>query len=210
MPQIHRKSSRAALAVLVLAIAAIALAACGGSSKGTTTTTAASGASASSTTGVHAPALSPNRQAVRECLQKHGIALPKPTSGRHRPPGGGGFFGGGGPHGQLPKGMTVKQSEIIIRKCGDGFRPGTFSRGFNTPAVKKDLEKYVACMRENGVKLPAPSTSGSFIFNTKGIDTHSATFKAAEAKCHSDLPDFFGARHGAGPGAGGAAPPPAG
>ena len=198
MPQIHTKSSRAALAVLVLAIAAIALAACGGSSKGTTTTTAASGASASSTTGVHAPALSPNRQAVRECLQKHGIALPKPTSGRHRPPGGGGFFGGGGPHGQLPKGMSEKQYETIIRKCGDGFRPGTFSRGFNTPAVKKALEKYVACMRENGVDVPAPNTSGNGpIFNSKSLNVRSPAFTAAEAKCRADLQGAFRVAPGA-------------
>ena len=33
-------------------------------------------------------------------------------------------------------------------------------------------------MRENGVNLPAPNTSGNGpVFNTKGIDTSSATFK---------------------------------
>jgi hypothetical protein len=43
-------------------------------------------------------------------------------------------------------------------------------------------------MRKNGVKLPQPNTSGKGpIFNTKGIDTTSASFKAADAKCVREL-----------------------
>jgi hypothetical protein len=44
-------------------------------------------------------------------------------------------------------------------------------------------------MRENGVDLPTPNTSGNGpVFNTKGINTTSSTFKTAAAKCQSDLP----------------------
>jgi hypothetical protein len=78
------------------------------------------------------------------------------------------------------------------------------------------------------VNVPAPNTSGSGpVFDTKGIDTSSAQFKAAEAKCQSDLSGAFrrgpsaggAGGNGAAPGAappssgeapGGAAGPPAG
>jgi hypothetical protein len=58
-------------------------------------------------------------------------------------------------------------------------------------------------MRENGVNLPAPNTTGNGpVFNTKGIDTNSATFKAAQAKCQPNLKGAFPA--GAPSGGGGA------
>jgi hypothetical protein len=43
-------------------------------------------------------------------------------------------------------------------------------------------------MRENGVAVPEPNTSGDGpVFNTKGIQTNSAQFRAAEGKCRSAL-----------------------
>jgi hypothetical protein len=66
-------------------------------------------------------------------------------------------------------------------------------------------------MRENGVNLPPPNTSGRGpVFNTKGIDTNSSTFKTAQSKCRTMLRGAFGA--GGGPpggapsGGGGGAP----
>ena len=48
-------------------------------------------------------------------------------------------------------------------------------------------------MRENGVNLPAPNTTGKGpVFNTSGIDRTSTTFTNAEKKCSSDLPGFLG------------------
>jgi hypothetical protein len=39
-------------------------------------------------------------------------------------------------------------------------------------------------LREGGVNLPAPNTTGNGpVFNTKGIDTSSAQFRAAQARC---------------------------
>jgi len=52
-------------------------------------------------------------------------------------------------------------------------------------------------MRENGVNVPPPNTSGKGpIFSVKGLNTASAQFKAAESKCSVQLQ---GARPGGGP-----------
>ncbi len=82
-----------------------------------------------------------------------------------------------------------------MRKCGGG----DFSRGgrFGSSASKAALAKFAACMRENGINLPAPNTSGNGpVFNTKGIDTNGSAFRTAQSKCRSDLPGPF-ARGGA-------------
>jgi hypothetical protein len=63
-------------------------------------------------------------------------------------------------------------------------------------------------MRENGVSLPAPNTSGNGpVFNTKGLNTSSAQFRSAQAKCQ---PILVAARGQGGGGAPGGAPPGAG
>jgi hypothetical protein len=205
MPQTHTSSSRSAIAAVVLVLASLALAACGSSSSGSSTTTASTSASATT----------PSKQrpgaghfaALRECLQKDGITLPKRTPGQRPSPGTHGFLPGGS---ALPKGVTRAQFQAALQKCG--VSGGAFFAGrggrFNSPAVKQALAKFAACMGENGVKVPAPNTSGNGpIFNTKGLDTSSATFRNAEAKCRADLQGAFRASPG-GPPSGG--PPGAG
>ncbi len=206
MPHIDSKSSRPVTAALVLVLASLALAACGGSSStsSNTASTASKNASASATTpapGGPAGAAKGRFAAIRECLKKDGITLPARKAGQG--PGAGGFLGGGGF--ALPKGVSKAQYEAAIKKCG-GFPRGRLPGGanrFSTPAAKQALAKFAACMNENGVQIPAPNTSGRGpIFNTKGIDTASAKFKAADAKCMRAL--FGGFR--AHPGAAGAGP----
>jgi hypothetical protein len=204
MPHIHSKSSRPVTAVLVLVLASLALAACGGSSStSSTTSTASTNASATTpTTGGRGGAAGGRFAAIRECLQKSGITLPARKPGQA--PGAGGFLGGGGGF-ALPKGVSKAQYEAAIKKCG-GFPRGGFAgapHGFNSAAGRQALAKFAACMSENGVKIPAPNTSGKGpIFNTKGIDTASAKFKEAESKCRSELLGAFRARPGTAPGAG--------
>ena len=194
MPQIISSKCRpAAAAALLLVLAGLALAACGGSSKSSTATASAS--ATTSTTGGATGATGGRFLALRECLQKNGITLPKRTPGTRPSPGSGGFLGGGaGP--QLPKGVTRAQYEAAVKKCGGGVNGGAFFRGgagrFNSSAVKQALAKFATCMRENGVNVPAPNTSGKGpIFNTKGLNTTSTTFKNAETKCRSDLLGSF-------------------
>ena len=208
MPQSHvnsRKPTTVVLALLALLLVSLGLAACGSSSSSSSSTTATTSASTGTTGAKGAGRFT----AVRECLQKEGITLPKRPSGQKRPPGGaGGFLGGGGAGGaagrQLPKGVTRAQYEAALKKCGGGaFGHGGAAR-FDSPTFKAALAKFATCMRQNGVNVPAPNTSGSGpVFDTKGIDTSSAQFKAAEAKCQSDLSGAFRRGPGAGGGTGG-------
>jgi hypothetical protein len=215
MPQITgskpRHTTIAAVALAVLA--SVVLAACGSSSTSSTSTSAnASGATPkTSTTGPGATTRG-RFTAVRECLQKNGITLPKPTRGK-RP--GGGFLGGAGGGPTLPKGVSKAQYEAAIKKCGGlprgGFAGGGGATAFSSPAAKQALVKFAACMRENGVNVPAPNTSGKGpVFNSKGLDTSSSKFAAAESKCRTDLLNVFRKRPGSAAGAPGAGAPGAG
>jgi hypothetical protein len=213
MPHTHvnrRKPAMVAVGLLALLFVSLGLAACGSSSSSSSSTTATT--SASTGTGAKGPNAG-HFAAVRECLEKEGITLPKRTPGEKRPPGGaGGFLGGGGAGGaagpQLPKGVTRAKYEAALKKCGGNFARN-FGHGgaarFDSPTFKAALAKFATCMRQNGVNVPAPNTSGSGpVFDTKGIDTSSAQFKTAEAKCQSDLSGAFKRGPGAGGGAGGA------
>jgi hypothetical protein len=207
-----RAAKPAATAVILLVLACLGLVACGGSSSSTSTShnAAATSANAGGAPSGPAGAFAGRFKAVRECLQKNGITLPQRTPGSRRPPGVGGFLGGaGGP--ALPKGVTRAQYEAAVKKCGGG----AFGRGadrLKSPAYRQALATFATCMRENGVNVPQPNTTGNGpVFSTKGLNTSSAQFKAAEAKCASDLRGAFRGRPGSGAPAGappgGAAPP---
>jgi hypothetical protein len=207
----------AVAALLILLLACIGLAACGGSSSSSSSSTAASATSTSPGTGPGAKGPGSSRfAALRECLQKNGITLPKRPTGGGRPQrrgGAGGFLGAGGAGASptLPKGVTRAQYEAAVKKCGGGNFAGGGARRFNSPVFKAALSKFANCLRENGVKVPAPNTSGKGpIFDTKGLNTRSTQFKAAETKCSSVLRGAFrggaGRPGAAGPGGG----PPAG
>ena len=214
-PSRHRPRGSLGAAFLTVALvmlAGAALSACGGSSSGSSTaTTTASTASASvggsgsaatgpSGTGAHGDGAGPGAggprlgrfKALRECLQKNGVTLPRRQ---------GGFLGGA----QLPAGVSREQLQAAVKKCGGAPFLGA-GRPIRTPGLEQTLTKFAACMRENGVNVPAPNTSGKGpIFNTAGIDTTSAQFRTAESKCRSLLQGSF--RRGA---SGGGPPPGAG
>jgi hypothetical protein len=203
----NRRTSAAALAI---ALASLLLAACGGSSSSSSSTaTSSASTSGASTPSANRPpgSITGRFAAIRECLEKNGIVVPNRVTGK--PPSTGGVaprgaFPGGAP--QAPKGMSHAQFEAIVKKCGDKFPRGAIGFGahINSSAVKQALAKFAACMRANGVNVPAPNTSGSGpVFNTKGVDTNSPAFQAADSKCRSDLQGAFRASPG-----GATAPPP--
>jgi hypothetical protein len=213
MPHLNsnrRKPAASTAAVLVLLLACLGLAACGSSSGSSSSTTSASAPATTTTGATGAKGLNAGRfAAIRECLQKNGITLPQRTPGQRRQPGGaGGFLGGGGGAAggpSLPKGVTRAQYEAALKKCGGGNFAGRGGGArFKSPAFQAALAKFASCMRENGVNIPAPNTSGTGpVFSSKGLNTSSPKFQAAEVKCRSDLSAAF--RRGAG--AGGKAPP---
>lgn len=206
MPQINRSRPRPttiAVAVLLVMLASLALAACGGSSKSASSSTGTSASASTSTTHRTPGAAGGRFTALRECLQKNGITLPKftpsqrPSPGANRP--------------ALPAGVSKAQYEAAVKKCGgSGFSAGGRAR-FQSAAVKQALAKFATCMRANGVKVPTANTSGNGpIFNSKGLDRSSAKFKAAEAKCRVDLAGAFRGVPGLRRGAPGGGPPTAG
>jgi hypothetical protein len=218
MTQIKRRGAGgAALTAIACALACLGLAACGGSSPSKNASASVSSTSTSTSTsgsGADDPDGGPQRfAAIRRCLQKEGVMLPQRPAGQ-RPPYDethrGGFFGGGAHSsaGHLPKGMSTEKFGAALKKCGSRFaRHGFSGHGFagvhghffDSGHAKIALAAFATCMRENGVKLPAPNTSGKGpVFDTKGIDTGSTQFKNAETKCASKLPGPFGG-HGGGP-----------
>ena len=212
---------------LILLVVCLVLAACGSSSTSTTQSASAGGSAGASAgaTGSTGPA-GGRFTALRQCLSQHGITLPQRTAGQGRtpgqgrPPGGatgrGGFFGGGagatGGRGffRPPAGVSASQFAAALKACGGGAGFGAGRAPANNPSAVTALTKFATCMRSNGVNLPAPNTSGGGpVFNTKGLSTTSASFRAADAKCAPDLRGTFFGR-GRGAGATGAAAPSTG
>jgi hypothetical protein len=164
----------------------VVLAACGGSSSSSSSSASTSATASTPTKAAPRAAGAGRFLALRECLKKDGITLPRPKSGA------GGILG-------LPKGAS-KAQEAALKKCGAGFVPGrgNLSSRLNTPQAKQALAKFASCLRENGIKIGAPNTSGKgAVFSTKGIDTRTRAFAAAESKCRTDLRGAFGATPGA-------------
>ncbi len=208
------RRSSALATPLILALACLALAACGSST--TTSTTAASASGAAAGTTGPGGAGSARFAAIRACLAKAGITLPQRPAGAPRTPGaGGGFFGGGGGAGGAGAfgGANSAKVRAALQSCGIQIRTaggGPFRRNLaSNPTAVAALTKFAGCMRSNGINVPNPNTSGTGpVFNTSGLNTTSAAFRAAYAKCTPDLPTGFGRRGTTGPSASNTAPGP--
>lgn len=162
-----------------------------GASTGTSSTgTSSTGATTTpggSTTGTNPASRTARIAAVHTCLTKKGITL-----------GAGGLAGA-----HLPKGMTRAQLLEAFQTCGRGlvgnrFGKGGFKQGFDSARYRAVLVRFAACLRQNGIKIGEPNTSGKGpTFDTKGINTGSPQFKAAVASCRSTLRSAY-AHPGAG------------
>jgi hypothetical protein len=83
-------------------------------------------------------------------------------------------------------------------------RPTIPIRGkhLSNPAFRQTLTKFAVCLQKHGVTVPTPKTSGGGpVLNIKAINTSSAQFKAAWAKCRSNS-DLGRAFHKPEPGGG--------
>jgi len=202
VPQSGKRLRMRALVALCALGACVALAACGSSGSGSSSAAKTSGSAASKAGGANSARFT----ALRSCLAKQGITLPARPAGATRQPGGPGAGAPGGGAGglQLPKGVTQAQLQAALKKCGAGNFPRGRTGAFNSASARAGLVKYAACLRKNGINVPAPNTTGNGpVFSTKGIDTSGSKFNAAQSKCRSDLKAAF-------PGGGRAGTPPAG
>lgn len=188
MSHVQRNRRTAAAAVLVVLLAAVALAGCGGSSKNSSSTSSTDASTGQTANGPRGR-FGARAAALRSCLQKNGVSLPARKAGQR-----GGPFGAG-TSGRPRSGVTRSKLQAALKKCGASLPDGGV---FNRQATKQRYAKFEACMSRNGVKLPAANTSGNGpIYNTKGIDTASATFKSAYARCRPELAPAGLARPGA-------------
>lgn len=217
-PRSKLKASRS-ITLAALAASVLGLAACGGSSSttpktsanaaalGTTAGAPATGGSTATTPGAATHTATtpgattgttptpggqdvPSFNAIRACMAKKGITLPRshPLA-----------------HATLPKGMSRAQLYEDLRDCAGGLQapnahgaPGAHGLGrhrfnpYDNPRFKAVLTRFSACLRQQGINVGEPNTTGKGpLFDTKGINTGSPRFKAATAKCRSVLIGAF-------------------
>lgn len=184
---------RLPLACLAAVALALSVAACGSSSPASPASANVTATGGAAGYGGGPRGQNPQRRAqITACLRKQGVTLPP------RPAGGGGP--GAQQSGAGPGRFADPAVRAALAKCG--ITPGGFggSRGSaNNPAARAQLTTFVACMRSNGVNLPAPNTSGSGpVFG--GVNRSDPKFAAAFAKCRTTLGGAFGQGRQAGGG----------
>jgi hypothetical protein len=186
------RRAAAGVALLALALASLGLSACGQSSPSSSASAAAgkstqSGGSATKqgTASGAAPSVpgAVPYKALRECLSRNGVSLPRRRRGQRAP--GGGIFRGNGS--RLPNGVSRAKFEAALKKCGAGARVARRGR-LLTPAYRRAVASFAACMREHGVYLPAPNTSGRGpIFSTPPAARTGPAFHSALRACRGLL-----------------------
>jgi hypothetical protein len=113
--------------------------------------------------------------AVRACLAGYGIKFPK-TAAPAKP---GSLFG------NPPPGVSVSRYQAALRACIGNLLPTI--KEIQSRYIQA-LKNYTACMREHGINLPEPNTSGRGpLIDTKGVNTHSSQFQAANQTCRTKL-----------------------
>ena len=151
---------------------------------------------------------------AKACLKEKGVELPEFKGGEGGPPGGtagempepgekpeGGEMPEGG-EGGPPGGFGGEQSEEqkkAFEECGvetPEFKGGAGGRpNTNSAAFKKQVNEYVACVRENGYELGEPNFSGEGPIFEKA-ESESAEFKKASAQCQELLGGPKGSQSG--------------
>ncbi len=166
-------SRRLPLLIAVLASGCL-IAACGSSSSSSTSSSAAA------TTGTAGTA---TRAAFRTCLRQHGVNLParRPGGGSGNgpggPPAGGGFFLGGDGGGGAARLRNNPKFAAAFKACGGARFP---RRRF--ALTHQAIEKFVACVRQHGYKMPSPNFSGNGPVFPASVRTD-AKFRTASRSC---------------------------
>jgi hypothetical protein len=181
---------------LALALGALVLAGCGGSSGGSSSSGSSPTASAAGAEGEKGGPGTMNISAeAKACLKEKGVELPEFKGREGGPPSGELPEGGEKPEGGPPAGGFGGQSEEMTKafeECGvetPEFKGGPGGEGApntNSAAFRKQVEEYVACVREHGYELAQPNFSGEGPIFEKS-ESESAGFKKASASCEGLL-----------------------
>jgi hypothetical protein len=199
---------RVLIAALAVGIAALVLVGCGGSSGGSSsqasTTASSSGSGATTAEGKAGPGgMFEISEEAKACLKEKGVELPEFKGGEGGPPSAGEKPGGGkgGPPGGGFGGEKFGEQKKAFEECGvelgGGFKggPAGGKPNTNSAAFKKQVEEYVACVRENGYELAEPNFSGEGPIFEKA-ESESAEFKKASAQCQELLGGPGGSQSG--------------
>ncbi|MGN9906389.1 hypothetical protein ACTMTJ_02450 [Phytohabitans sp. LJ34] len=117
--------------------------------------------------------------AYSKCMRENGLPdFPDPEVGDN------GEFRMGLPEG-VDKAKVDAAQKVCKKHLPNGGEPPKAD-----PERQEQLRKYAKCMRENGVpKFPDPKDGGLQIDGNEVGDPESPTFKAAEEKCRSIMPE---------------------
>jgi hypothetical protein len=194
---------------LALILGALVLAGCGSSSGGSTETSTAASASSESSGSEGSTAEGKSgglfniSEEAKACLKEKGVELPGFKGGEGGPPTGEPPSGGEG--GPPAGGFGGEQSEEVkkaFEECGvetPGFKGGPGGEGgkpnVNSATFKKQVQKFVTCVKENVYELAEPNFSGEGPVFEKS-ESESAAFKKASASCQSLLGGPQGSQSG--------------
>jgi hypothetical protein len=195
---------RISIAALALIVGSLVLVGCGGSGGGSSTATSTTSTTASS--GEGKGGMFNISEEAKACLKEKGVELPGFKGGEGGPPSSGekpeggelpergeggppGGFGGEGSE-EMKKAFEECGVERPEFKGGAGGKPST-----NSAAFKKQVNEYVACVRENGYELGEPNFSGEGPIFEKA-ESESAEFKKASAQCQELLGGPQGSQSG--------------
>jgi hypothetical protein len=188
---------------LALILGALVLAGCGSSSGGGSTETSTTASASSGSEGSSSESSGSEGKAggifniseeAKACLKEKGVELPEfkgreggapeggePPSGEGGPPAGG--FGG---EGSEERTKAFEECGVELPNFKGGFGGEGAKPNVNSAAFKKQVNEYVACVKENGYELGEPNFSGEGPIFEKA-ESESAAFKKASASCQSLL-----------------------
>jgi hypothetical protein len=181
--------TRSPLLLAVVVVGALALGACGSSNDG-------AGTGASKQPASRQDKAFDGAVKFAQCMREHGIDFPDPQRGAN------GLVRMMGPKNLNPNDPKLKSANSECQKflqAGGGPAPDAA-----TQAKARDaFVKFAQCMRQHGVDIPDPKSSGgglTFQIGGKGgLNPQSPKFKAADKVCHSLL-GAIGPGGGSGPG----------
>jgi hypothetical protein len=185
------KMKRISIAMLALIVGALVLVGCGGSSSSGSTAGSTESNTTAGGSGEAKGGMFNISEEAKGCLKEKGLELPGFKGGEGGPP-----SAGGKPEGGPPGGFGGERSEEMkkaFEECGvepPKFKGGPGGEGgkpkINSAAFKKQVNEYVACVRENGYEIAEPNFSGEGPVFEKS-ESESAAFKKASAQCQELL-----------------------